>query len=120
MNNNNNNNNNKNKDCLELNELNNKNDMNGGDNKMYMTKNIIDNLNEEINSFKGDNNEDENKNTINKKYKLLNEEMMKKIKNTLDDNLKIMFNFSYENFLSKESEQESKDYSIENEKFIEH
>ena len=37
-----------------------------------------------------------------------NEEMMKQIKNTLDDNLKVMFNFSYENFLSKESESESK------------
>ena len=34
---------------------------------------------------------------------------MKEIKNTIDDNLKIMLNFSYENFLSKESERESKD-----------
>lgn len=42
------------------------------------------------------------------------EEMLKKIKNSLDDdNLKGMLNFSYENFLSKESERESKDYSIE-------
>lgn len=37
-----------------------------------------------------------------------NEEIMKQIKNSLDDNLKVMFNFSYENFLSKESETESK------------
>ena len=43
----------------------------------------------------------------------------KKIKNSLDDNLKIMFNFSYENFLSKESEQESKEYSLEKGKYIE-
>ena len=35
-----------------------------------------------------------------------NEELMKKIKNSLDDNLKVMLNFSYENFLSKESERE--------------
>ncbi len=44
---------------------------------------------------------------------LKNEEMLKQIKNTIDDNLKIMFNFSYENFLSKESEQESKEVSRE-------
>ena len=37
-----------------------------------------------------------------------NVEMMKQIKNTLDDNLKVIFNFSYEDFLSKESETESK------------
>jgi hypothetical protein len=37
-----------------------------------------------------------------------NEEIIKQIKNSLDDNLKVMFNFSYENFLSKESETESK------------
>ena len=68
---------------------------------------------------KNNNKIDENKNLANKKYKLLNEEMMKKIKNTIDDNLKIMFNFSYENFLSKESEQESKELSIERQRYIE-
>ena len=41
-----------------------------------------------------------------------NEEMMKQIKSTLDDNLKVIFNFSYENFLSKESESESKKSSL--------
>ena len=42
------------------------------------------------------------------------EEMLDKIKNSLDDdNLKVMLNFSYEDFLSKESERESKEYSIE-------
>jgi hypothetical protein len=42
------------------------------------------------------------------------EEMLDKIKNSLDDdNLKVMLNFSYENFLSKESERESKELSIE-------
>ena len=40
------------------------------------------------------------------------EEMLKKIRNSLDDdNLKGMLNFSYENFLSKESERDSKEYS---------
>ena len=46
-----------------------------------------------------------------------NEEIIKQIKNSLDDNLKVMFNFSYENFLSKESETESKK-SSEQEIFI--
>ena len=42
------------------------------------------------------------------------EDMLKKVKNSLeDDNLKGMFNFSYENFLSKESERESKEISEE-------
>ena len=48
-----------------------------------------------------------------KKPPVKNEEIMKQIKNTIDDNLKIMLNFSYENFLSKESEHESKDVSRE-------
>ena len=39
-------------------------------------------------------------------FNVTNEELMKKIKNSLDDNLKVMLNFSYENFLSKESERE--------------
>ena len=38
--------------------------------------------------------------------------MIDKIKKSLDDNLKVMLNFSYENFLSKESERESKEYSF--------
>ena len=49
---------------------------------------------------------DQNTKVNNKNTK--NEEIMKQIKNSLDDNLKVMFNFSYENFLSKESETESK------------
>ena len=49
-----------------------------------------------------------------KKSLQTSEEMLKQIKNSLDDeNLKGMLNFSYENFLSKESERESKEYSIE-------
>lgn len=37
-----------------------------------------------------------------------NEEMLNVIKMSLDDNFKYIFNFSYENFLSKESESQSK------------
>ena len=37
-----------------------------------------------------------------------NLEQLKVIKSTLDDNLKVMFNFSYECFLNKESESQSK------------
>jgi hypothetical protein len=82
---------------------------------------IIDNTNNDKNDEydeNEDNNEINENNNKNKKYKLLNEEMMKKIKNTVDDNLKKMFNFSYENFLSKESEQESKDYVMEKERYF--
>ena len=44
---------------------------------------------------------------------LKSDEMLDKIKKSLDDdNLKVMLNFSYENFLSKESERESKEYSF--------
>ena len=88
--------------------------INGGE-----KKNINDNnSNKEQNNIII-NNEEKVNNINNKKYKLLNEEMMKKIKNTIDDNLKVMFNFSYENFLSKESEQESKEYSFEKSKNFE-
>ena len=79
-------------------DLYNMNIINGGNNKNINE----DNINMDINNKNKTHNE-EKRNSISKKYKLLNEEMMKKIKNTIDDNLKIMFNFSYENFLSKES-----------------
>jgi hypothetical protein len=66
------------------------------------SRNKIDNK-EKYNTFES------NLNSVGK-----NEEMIKEIKNTLDDNLKVMFNFSYENFLSKESEHDdSKDISNE-------
>ena len=48
------------------------------------------------------NNNDNNK--ISEKPK--NNELISKIKDSLDDNLKHIFNFSYENFLNKESERE--------------
>ena len=37
-----------------------------------------------------------------------NEEQLKQIKSGLDDNLKFLFNFSYEKLLNKESENDSK------------
>ena len=37
-----------------------------------------------------------------------NSEQLKQIKSSLDDDLKVMFNFSYEGFLNKESESESR------------
>ena len=95
----------------------NKNAINGiGKNELY---NLNSNEKSIYSGNNNNNNIDQNKNLANKKYKLLNEEMMKKIKSTIDDNLKIMFNFSYENFLSKESEQESNELSIERQRYME-
>jgi hypothetical protein len=50
----------------------------------------------------------EKKNEENKNQNNKNDEQLKQIKSGLDDNLKLFFNFSYENFLNKESETESK------------
>ena len=64
--------------------------------------------------------ENETKENVNKEEKkevitnlentneIKNSEQLKKIKSTLEDNLKFMFNFSYEGFLNKESETDSK------------
>ena len=72
--------------------------------------------NENINTIKRRNKESRNKkeekieeNKNNEKEKdNKSEEQLKKIKSGLDDNLKFLFNFSYENFLNKESENDSK------------
>ena len=45
--------------------------------------------------------------TVDQNEKKTNEQL-REIKSSLDDNLKVMFNFSYEGFLNKESESESK------------
>ena len=50
--------------------------------------------------------DDNQKNEKEKEKK--NDEQLKQIKSGLDDNLKFLFNFSYENFLNKESENDSK------------
>ena len=59
------------------------------------------------------NNNNNNKNNININNKI-NNEQLKEIKNNLDENLKKIFNFSYEYFLNKESETESKKSLEEN------
>ena len=77
--------------------------------KKYIHINSIE-INNIIKSNENKNdNEDSKENNNGLQINLTNEEMMKKIKNSIDDNLKVMLNFSYENFLSKESERESKD-----------
>ena len=53
-------------------------------------------VNEKLNTIESINNENKNS------------EQLKVIKSSLDDNLKVMFNFSYEGFLNKESESQSK------------
>ena len=65
---------------------------------------------------KKDDNDNDNKEILESNHKfqnidMENDELMKKIKNSIDDNLKVMLNFSYENFLSKESDRESKDFN---------
>ena len=77
--------------------------------KKYIHINSIE-INNIIKSNENKNdNKDSKENNNGLQINLANEEMMKKIKNSIDDNLKVMLNFSYENFLSKESERESKD-----------
>ena len=67
------------------------------------------------NEKKEDINKDNNTNNhIYQKLDMTNEELMNKIKNSIDENLRVMLNFSYENFLSKESER-SKDFNGNNE-----
>ena len=88
-------------------------------NKLSPNNNIIysDKKNENINNNrkiykkesrnKKEENKEDNKNKENEKENKT-EEQLKQIKSGLDDNLKFLFNFSYENFLNKESENDSK------------
>ena len=64
----------------------------------------INKKNERVIEENKDNKNEANTNENNKK----NAEQLKQIKSGLDENLKFLFNFSYENFLNKESESESK------------
>ncbi len=50
--------------------------------------------------------EEKDENMKNNEKSSKNNELISKIKDSLDDNLKHIFNFSYENFLNKESERE--------------
>ena len=88
-------------------------------NKIAMNNNLInsDKKNENFNSnkkiFKRESRnklkESKEENKKNEKEKdNRSEDQLKQIKSGLDDNLKFLFNFSYENFLNKESENDSK------------
>ena len=75
------------------------------DNKNAINKTCSQSL---LNNQSFTNNEKQNKNENNKKKEKIsnNNEFISIIKDGLDDNLKHIFNFSYENFLNKESERE--------------
>ena len=75
---------------------------NYSDNKTYINK-TCNQSSISGNKIRGDE-EKQNKNDSNRLTK--NNELISKIKDSLDDNLKHIFNFSYENFLNKESERE--------------
>ena len=87
------------------------------DNNLLNITNIKLNITEENENEIIENETKENENKEEKKEiphnlentnEIKNSEQLKKIKSTLEDNLKYMFNFSYEGFLNKESETDSK------------
>ena len=57
---------------------------------------------------KKEDNKDNDSSSTEKRNKIKNSEQLIKIKSSLDDDLKKMFNFSYESFLNKESDSNSK------------
>lgn len=71
-------------------------------NNLLVSENKKINKNERRNKIR----ENEKNNVDDKENK--NEEQLKQIKSGLDENLKFLFNFSYENFLNRESENDSK------------
>ena len=83
-------------------------------NNLVKSDNKNENLNNNKKIFKKEskNKKEEKKEDNNKNNEKLkenkNEDQLKQIKSGLDDNLKFLFNFSYENFLNKESENDSK------------
>ncbi len=85
------------------NNINNKNNNNNNNNN---------NLSVDINNItffeKKEDNKDNDSSSTEKRNKIKNSEQLIKIKSSLDDDLKKMFNFSYESFLNKESESNSK------------
>ena len=78
----------------------------------YNNKNNNNNLSVDINNItffeKKEDNKDNDNLSSEKRNKMKNSEQLIKIKSSLDDDLKKMFNFSYESFLNKESESNSK------------
>ena len=85
-------------DSIEINNIIKSNNNKVENNNKVDNDNNKDNINLDIDNKNGSNNFPN--------FNIANDELMKKIKNSLDDNLKVMLNFSYENFLSKESERE--------------
>ena len=86
--------------------------------KLYSGGQLINNIDTKNSSpkkydLKKQNEKEANSASSHQKYKLVNEEIIKNIKNNLDDSLRMMLNFSYGDFLSKESEPNSKDFSQE-------
>ena len=76
--------------------------------KAVTTNNLLVSENKKINKNERRNKIRENeKNDVDDKENK-NEEQLKQIKSGLDENLKFLFNFSYENFLNRESENDSK------------
>ena len=76
---------------------------------LSQNQNIISNNKKENNDFQNNIIEDNDKNNESKKVNAFdNNELLSKIKDSLDDTLKNMFTFSYENFLNKESERYDK------------
>ena len=99
------------------NSLNNKKKfLNKSTNKKYINnmnyKKNNNNLSVDINNItffeKKDDIKDNDSLSTEKRNKIKNSEQLIKIKSTLDEELKKMFNFSYESFLNKESESNSK------------
>ena len=99
------------------NSLNNKKKfLNKSTNKKYINnmnyKKNNNNLSVDINNItffeKKDDIKDNDSLSTEKRNKIKNSEQLIKIKSTLDEDLKKMFNFSYESFLNKESESNSK------------
>jgi hypothetical protein len=86
-------NNNKSKKSKENNNIKPEKKIDNIDNKIEInnrSSNINNNINNNLNVIKNENKQ--------------NDEQLKQIKSGLDENLKFLFNFSYENFLNKESE----------------
>ena len=103
----------------ELNFVNNffteKNNQKNSKSTQYGSSNISGNRTSNSKNFSNNtlinnskNNEQINKHQINKTADYFSCELLSKIKDSLDDDLKEMFNFSYENFLNKESERYDK------------
>ena len=99
----------------------NKNNINNNYKEVNKENNVLNITN--VNFKKDENNfinlneekiENEKNNILDNNNEIKNSEQLKKIKSTLEPNLKYMFNFSYEGFLNKESETDSKKSLEEN------